>query len=164
MHWDVCEGQETVWTALEQKLGLDRHEPLGLEDGIEEHDADHRWYHSDIQVAVGMKKDMIMKRLCTRNVSTLTNTDCSGDVTNRMSTRRLEEVYRWSERAQRQYVCSDHTARAGWADSTHMLQNTSQPSTTAAHAACSTLAQPIPIVPFASSCRKRLLHQARDQH
>ena len=39
-----------------------------------------------------------------------------------------------------------------------------QPSATAAHVACSSLAQPIPIVPSTSPCHERLLHQGRDQH
>ena len=39
-----------------------------------------------------------------------------------------------------------------------------QLSATAAHVACSSHAQPSPIVPPASSCHKRLLHQSRDQN
>ena len=72
-----------------------------------------------------------------------------------MSARSLEVVQRWSEHAQRQHAPSDHTACAGWADSTHTLQNTRHPSTTAAHVLkpCSAKCNR---VPSTSSCHKRL--------
>ena len=71
------------------------------------------------------------------------NTDWSGDNTHKMSAGSLEIVYKGSEHVKRQHAPSDHTACAGWADATNMLQKlfTTQ-SATVSHGRTRSLLQP----------------------
>ena len=71
----------------------------------------------------------------------VTNTDWSGDDT---QTGCLQEVhtYKWSEHVQRRHAPSDHTACAGWADVTLMLQNSTKHLTTVSHGCARSLRKP----------------------